>query len=316
MRARPVPARPLLLAVAAVAAALALATPAVAAPSAPLRCNGEAALCDRPFDRVVIPATHNSMSAQALGWLIPNQQLSIPDQLRAGIRGFLIDTYYGHRQPDGVVVNDPVKTPQSGLYLCHVLCQLGATPLVDALRAMRDQLLADPGSVLVIINEDYIAPKDFRRAVRVSGLRRFVYKRAPGPAWPTLREMIRKRQRVVVLAEHDAGRVPWYYEGYAEGILQETPFTWPVPTNLTDPAQWEASCRPNRGGTTGSLFLMNHWSPPVAPNPVTSAAVNAADVIEGRARTCARVRGRLPTIVAVDMFPAGGLLEAVRRLNA
>ena len=61
---------------------------------------------------------------------------------------------------------------------------------------------------------------------------------------------------------------------------------------------------------------MNHWSPPLAPNPATSAAVNAADVIEGRAQTCARVRGKLPTIVAVDMFPAGGLLEAVRRLNA
>jgi len=297
-------------------AGLVLASPAAAAPTQPLRCNGDAALCDRPFDQVVIPATHNSMSNQAQGWAIPNQQLSIPDQLRAGIRGFLIDTYYGHRQADGVVVNDAVKTPQSGLYLCHVLCQLGATPLVDALRAMRDQLVADPGSVLVIINEDYIAPKDFRSAVKASGLRRFVYKSRPGPTWPTLREMIAKRQRVVVLAEHDSGHVPWYHEGYAEGILQETPYTWPAPANLTDPAQWEASCVPNRGGTTGSLFLMNHWSPPVAPNPVTSAAVNAADVIEGRARTCQRVRGKLPTIVAVDMFPAGGLLEAVRRLNA
>jgi hypothetical protein len=316
VRAPRIHARLLGLAVAALTALLVPAGPAAAAPKEPLRCNGDAALCDRPFDRVVIPATHNSMSAQALGWQIPNQQLSIPDQLRAGVRGFLIDTYYAHRQADGVVVNDAVKTPQSDLYLCHVLCQLGATPLVDALRAMRDHLRADPGSVLVIINEDYIAPKDFRRAMQASGLRHFVYKGAPGPTWPTLREMIRKHQRVVALAEHDAGHVPWYHEGYAEGILQETPYTWPAPANLTDPAQWEASCRFNRGGTTGSLFLMNHWSPPLAPNPTTSAAVNATDVIEGRARTCARVRGKLPTIVAVDMFPAGGLLEAVRRLNA
>jgi hypothetical protein len=310
MRARPA----VLLAVVAVAVA-AGAGPAAAAPKPALVCNGSAALCDRPFDRVVIPATHNSMSAQALGWQIPDQQLSIPDQLRAGIRGFLIDTYYGHRQADGSVVNDPVKTPQSDLYVCHVACVLGATPLVEVLRAMGDHLRADPGSVLVIINEDSIAPKDFRRAVQASGLKRFVYKGAPGPTWPTLREMIRKHQRVVMLAERDAGSVRWYHEAYAEGILQETPYTWPAPANLTDPAQWEASCRPNRGGTTGSLFLMNHWSPPLAPTPATSALVNAADVIEGRARTCARVRGRLPTIVAVDMFPAGGLLEAVRRLN-
>jgi hypothetical protein len=292
------------------------AGPAAAASKPPLRCNGSAALCDRPFDRVVIPATHNSMSAQALGWQIPNQQLSIPDQLAAGIRGFLIDTYYGHRQADGSVVNDPVETPQSDLYVCHVACVLGATPLVEVLRAMRDHLRTDPGSVLVVINEDSIAPEDFRRAVARSGLRRHVFCRAPGPVWPTLREMVRKDRRVVMLAERDAGSVRWYHEAYAEGILQETPYTWPAPGNLTDPAQWEASCRPNRGGTTGSLFLMNHWSPPLAPTPATSALVNAAGVIEGRARTCARVRGRLPTIVAVDMFPAGGLLEAVRRLNA
>jgi hypothetical protein len=315
MRLRLAAARLGLVTVAALGGSSGAAAPAAAAPKGPLLCNGSAALCDRPLDRVVIPATHNSMSAQALGWQIPNHQLSIPDQLRAGIRGFLIDTYYGHRQADGSVVNDPVETPQSDLYVCHVLCSLGATPLHDVLRAMRDHLRAHPGSVLVVINEDSIAPEDFRRAVARSGLRRHVYRRAPGPAWPTLRDMIRRDRRVVMLAERDAGTVRWYHEAYAEGILQETPYTWAAPANLIDSAQWEASCRPNRGGTTGSLFLMNHWSPPLAPSPATSAFVNAANVIEGRARTCARVRGRLPTIVAVDMFPAGGLLEAVRRLN-
>src|SRR5215213_5463177 len=119
MRARPAAARLVVAALAALAVAVAIAGPAVAASKPPLRCNGSAALCDRPFDQVVIPATHNSMSAQALGWQIPSQQLSIPDQLRAGIRGFLIDTFYGHRQADGSVVNDPVKTPQSNLYVCH-----------------------------------------------------------------------------------------------------------------------------------------------------------------------------------------------------
>jgi hypothetical protein len=302
-----------LLAAAAAALALAMASPAVAS-AGQQRCNGEPALCDRPFDRVVLPATHNAMSAQALGWQLPNQQLSIPDQLRFGIRGFLIDTYYAHRRPGGAVVIDPVKTPRSDLYVCHVLCELGATPLVDVLRAMRDHLRAEPDSVLAVVNEDSIAPRDFRRAVRRSGLRRHVYRGRPGP-WPTLRQMIRRRQQVVLLAERDAGNVPWYHEAYG-GIVQETPYTFATPELLTDPAQWEASCRPNRGATTGSLFLMNHWSPPFAPSPAGSAVVNAAQVIAGRAVTCARVRGRLPTLIAVDMFPAGGLLEAVRWLNA
>jgi hypothetical protein len=299
----------------AVGVALLAAVPAAAAPARPpAACNGFAALCDRTFDRVVLPATHNSMSTSALGWQIPNQQLPISDQLRLGIRGFLIDTYYAHRRPDGVVVNDPAPTLKSDLYVCHVLCALGATPLVDVLRTMRDFLRADPGNVLLVVNEDHISPADFARAVRRSGLKRYVYRAAPGPRWPTLGRMIRRHRQVVLLAERDAGRVRWYHEAYA-GILQETPYTWAQAQQLTDPAQWEASCRPNRGGTTGSLFLMNHWSPPLAPTPAGSAAVNAAGAIAGRAATCARVRGRLPTVVAVDMFPAGGLLEAVRLLN-
>jgi hypothetical protein len=307
-------ARRLALELTVVVAVLAALPAAAAAARPPAACHGFAALCDRTFDRVVLPGTHNSMSTSTLGWQIPNQQLTIADQLRLGIRGFLIDTYYAHRRPDGVVVNDPAPTPESGVYVCHVLCQLGATPLVDVLRTMRNFLRADPRNVLLVVNEDYVSPADFARAVRRSGLRRHVYRGAPGPRWPTLGEMIRRRRQVVLLAERDAGHVRWYHEAYA-GIVQETPYTWPQSQQLTDPAQWEASCRPNRGGTTGSLFLMNHWSPPVAPIPAGSAVVNAADVIAGRAATCARVRGRLPTVIAVDMFPAGGLLSAVRRLN-
>jgi hypothetical protein len=298
------------------AALLAAASLATAAGAHPARgCNGDPSLCDRPLDGVVLPATHNSMSAASLGWRIPNQPVGIPEQLRLGIRGLLLDTHYGRRRADGVVVNDPTGSPGSEVYLCHVLCQLGATPLVEALRAIRDYLRASPRNVLVVVNEDYVRPPDFAREVRRSGLLRRVYRGRPGPRWPTLRKLIARRQQVVMLAERSAAGVPWYHEAY-EGILQETPFTWPTPDLLTEPSQWVSSCRPNRGGTSGSLFLMNHWSPPVAPSPPTSAAVNATGALVGRATTCQRVRGRMPTIVAVDMFQSGGLFEAVRRLNA
>jgi hypothetical protein len=305
---------------AAVVAGLALASAfaSTAAAHRPQRCNGDAALCDRPLQRVVLPAAHNAMSARSLGWQLPNQQVGIPEQLALGIRGLLVDTHYGHRQPDGTVVSDPAPTAQSEVFLCHVVCQLGATPLVDALRAIRSFLEAHPDNVLVVVNEDGVAPEDFAREVRRSGLRRHVYRPArprPGPAWPTLRRMIAGRRQVVMLAERDAGNVPWYHEAY-DGILQETPYTWPQPSLLTDPAGWAESCRPNRGGVTGSLFLLNHWSPPFAPDPAVSAQVNAPGVIAGRAATCARVRGRLPNLLAVDMALSGDVVAAARWLNA
>jgi hypothetical protein len=294
--------------------AVAFAAAAPASATVPVSCNGDARLCDRTLDRVVLPATHNSMSAAGLGWQIPNQQVGIPEQLKAGVRGLLIDTYYAHRGPDGTLVTDTAKTPQSELYLCHVACALGATPLIDALRAIRSFLEARPANVLVIINEDYTQPEDFAREVRRSGLRQHIFRGRLGPRWPTLRKLIARRRQVVTLTQGDGGRFRWYRDGY-QGLLQETPYTWATPDLLTDSARWPASCQPNRGGTAGGLFLLNHWSPPVAPSPATSAIVNATETLVGRATVCRFVRGRWPTLVAVDMFQSGGLFEAVRRLN-
>ena len=69
-----------------------------------------------------------------------------------------------------------------------------------------------------------------------------------------------------MLADREATGDPDWYRPTYEGILQETPYTFREPEELTDPANWPASCEPNRGGRRGSLFLMNHWSPPTAPS--------------------------------------------------
>jgi hypothetical protein len=297
----------------AVAVAFAAAAPAAEAALRP--CNGDPSLCGRTLDRVVLPATHNSMSNAAAGWAIPNQQVGIPEQLRAGVRGFLIDTYYAHRGANGTLVTDPAPVAGSQLYLCHVACSLGATPLIEALRGIRSWLETHPRNVLLFINEDYTRPEDFAREVRRSGLRRHVYGGRLGTRWPKLRKLIARKRQVVMLSQGDTGSVRWYHNGYA-GLLQETPYNWVTPDLLTDPTRWPASCVANRGGTTGGLFLMNHWSPPVAPSPATSAVVNATQTLVKRAQVCRLVRGKWPTLVAVDMFQSGGLFEAVRQLNA
>jgi hypothetical protein len=301
--------------------ALLVCAPSASA-AAPKTCNGSSSLCARAFNRVVLPATHNSMSAASLGFQIPNQPVGIPDQLKAGIRGFLIDTHYGRRMPDGsVATDDDGKGTQGvrGTYLCHVACQIGATPLTGVLRSMRDFVKKHRGNVLLLDVEDYVTPKDFAKAMRKSGLLKYVYRGSTGPKWPKLSTMIKRRQQVVVLAEHRASPgLKWLHLDY-RGIVQETRYTWDPAALITDPANWEASCSANRGGTIGSLLLMNHWSPPTPrqqPDPVADAQVNARDVLVGRARACQTVRGLMPTIVAVDQFKTGGLIAAVKELNA
>lgn len=305
---------------AAVAAALLTVPSAATAAKAPKTCNGSKVLCQRTFDKVVLAGAHNAMSAESLGWRIPNQSVDMPSQLKYGVRALLFDTHYGRKQADGSVVTDDDGTKTVGVrgtYFCHELCEIGATPLVEGLKGIAKWLKKNPDNVLLFDNEDYVTPKDFVAAMKKSGLDKHAYRGKTGKTWPTLGKMISTSQQIVVLAEHKAGAAPWYHQAYA-GIVQETPYTWATPDLLTNPANWAASCVPNRGGTKAPLFLMNHWSPstpPPAPDLAASAAVNAKDALVGRAKACLQARGKLPSIIAVNQVKAGGLIAAVKELN-
>ena len=203
-------------------------------------CNGHDQLCDRRLDRVVLPATHNSMSAPLPGWFSTQQDRPIADQLVDGARGLLIDTHYADRLPNGRlrtyfgspgqlrdqaardgVSPDAVDAAlrirerlgfagegRRGMYVCHSFCELGGTPLESVLDDLRDFLIANPNEVLVVINQDRVTPEDFVAAVIDAGLEGLVYRGPVKGDWLTLRQMIDRSQRVVFLAENRAGTAP------------------------------------------------------------------------------------------------------------
>ena len=142
-------------------------TGGAAAPAADLsRCNGLAALCDRPLDQVTFPATHNAMSVPLPGWFSAIQERPVGLQLQDGVRGLLLDTHDADRLDNGRVrtffatpadlsaaIRQDGVSPESeaaalrlrdrlgfrgegerGLYLCHTFCEIGATPLADGAR--------------------------------------------------------------------------------------------------------------------------------------------------------------------------------------
>jgi len=280
--------------------------------SAQAPCNGSIHLCDRRLDQVVFAATHNSMSAaDQEGWRATQQEKGIPSQLQAGIRGLLIDMYYAVRTPRGVQ-NVPKRQLRVGsVYLCHTVCALGATNATAALRGVRVFLAGHRREVLMISIEDYVRPADVARVFERSGLDRYVWRGALGPGrMPTLREMIDRDQRVVVMAERDAGDVPWLHDQFA--VVQETPFRFHTPSQVAA----ESSCRENRGSPQNPLFLLNNWvdTSPV-PQRRFAAVVNSFDNLLRRARMCERVRHHLANLVAVDFYEEGDVLGVVRELN-
>jgi hypothetical protein len=113
-----------------------------------------------------------------------------------------------------------------------------------------------------------------------------------------------------VLAENRPGGAPWIH--HQPAVMQETPFHFRTEDELTAPA----SCRPNRGGTDGSLLLVNHWvdtSP--APRVTIARRVNAPAFLDRRVDRCRAERGILPTVLAIDFYRQGDPAAEVDRLN-
>jgi hypothetical protein len=176
--------------------------------------------------------------------------------------------------------------------------------------------VAHPAEIVVVINQDAVTPADFVGAIEAAGLTERVFEPPPaGASWPTLRELIERDRRLVLLAENEAGAAPWYQLAY-QRLTQETPFSFGTPADLTAPSGLDASCRPNRGRDDAPLFLLNHWvNTDPAPRPSNAAIVNAREPLLARARACERERGRRVNRVAVDFYSRGDLFEVVDALN-
>ena len=164
--------------------------------------------------------------------------------------------------------------------------------------------------MLILSIEDDTEPADTAKIIRDSGLAEEVYRGPVKPPWPTLRTMIERDERVLVLVENHAGPEPWMH--LQPAVMQETPYHFSTAAELAAPA----SCAPNRGGTAGSLFLVNHWvdtSP--APRRTIAREVNAAGFLGGRLARCRQQRPLTPTILAVDFYREGDVFAVARALN-
>jgi hypothetical protein len=314
------------------------------APAQPVTtCNGHVSLCGRTLDEVVLPATHNSMSVPLPGWYSAEQERPIGGQLEDGIRGLLFDTHYGDRLASGrvrtyfgsaeerrEVIGQDGVSPEAvasalrlrarigfrgegkrGMYLCHSFCELGATPLADGLDDIHQFLVTHPGEVVVVVNQDYVTPADFVKAIGDAGLTRYAATLGPGPL-PTLRSMIDSGRRLVLLAENHAGAASWYQLAY-DSLLQETPFHFDSAAELLAAG---TVCPANRGPASAPLFLLNHWvtTAPVQ-RPSDAAKVNAYAPLLARAQACERIRKRLPNLLAVNFYKEGDVFRVADTLN-
>jgi hypothetical protein len=324
--------------VAATVVGLSWATPKTRARTS-TTCNGYAQLCNRRLDQVTLAGTHNSMSAtDSPGWYIANQNRPVARQLQDGIRAFKISTHYGIGDTAGHVRTD-IKaagsrlnrvseklTPQaraalqrlgkalqlgpvtgkSDIWLCHTLCELGATRMVDFLTTIRSFLDMNPGQVIVFFDEDYVAEADLQNAFKRAGLFSHLATLVPGKPLPTLGELIRSGRNVLVFAqEAPSGRFAWNMNAFS--WIHDTPL------GAVKPSQF--SCRLYRGRASNPILMMNNWADIFPPRQSPNVQLVSRRFLLNRAKQCRSRWRRNPNLILTDYYDRGDVVGAVNELN-
>ena len=248
-------------------------------------------------------ATHNAHAVaggSSYGTTVPggdNQAKTIHEQLRAGIRGMMID----------------LGRSGSTVDMCHGGCALlNYGPFTSGLRAIRRFLDSNPSETVTVMLEltDGVTAADASQVIAQAGLSSYVYVKPAGAAWPTLGALGKK---MIFFAQGSGSGLVMSYWRHAF----ENPYSY------KDVAAFDApsACDADRGADSG-LFVFNHFLTPVGSVPVGWGFLANNDSVVTHVDRCRTARGRLPNFVTVDWYNEGSygghgsLVNYVKYLNS
>ncbi|ONK70329.1 uncharacterized protein A4U43_C05F32610 [Asparagus officinalis] len=268
---------------------------------------------DLPFNKYTWIMTHNSFSidGEPSSTGVPrvtfyNQEDTVTNQLRNGVRGLMLDMY----------------DFEGDVWLCHSFqgqCYnfTAFEPAINTLKEVEAFLSQNPLEIVTIIIEDYVhAPKGLTKLFTNSGLTTYWYPVTAMPAngkdWPSVSDMVARNHRLLVFTNIASKEAD-------EGIAYQ--WRYMVENEPGDPGLVPGSC-PNRkespplNSKSSSLFLMNYF--PTFPVQ-NEACKEHSGALGEMVNACYKASGNVvPNFLAVNFYmrsDGGGIFDIQDRIN-
>lgn len=260
-------------------------------------------------DEMVMVMAHNAFNHAAF---LPNQRLTIQEQLDRGVRGFMLD----------------VHKHNGDLYVCHGSCNAfisRVAPLERDLATIHRFLVANHSAVIAIHIEPYIERADLER-FREQHPHLFEHAFNPNSAfwkkhkdWPDIGELLATNQRLLLISQDskisgDLKDSPAHVMFDQDIMVQNTynigDTIWEH--DFSCKTRWKGIPLNTEKGLKGwkRLFLMNHFHK--IPELIHGDYDNHWEYIEAREiKHCQR----MPNFIAVDSVERGDVLEYVEHRN-
>ncbi|TVU03149.1 hypothetical protein EJB05_51324 [Eragrostis curvula] len=265
-----------------------------------------------PFNRYTWLVTHNSFSI--LGEpsrtgvervTFYNQEDSVTNQLRNGVRGLMLDMYD---------FNDDI-------WLCHSLqghCYnfTAFEPALDTLKEVEAFLTENPTEIVTIFIEDYVrSPMGLSKLFTAADLMKYWFPISEMPTngndWPIVTDMVAKNRRLLVFTSNPSKEA-------SEGIAYQ--WSYLLENESGDPGIVPGSC-PNRkesqplNSRSASLFLQNYFP----TMPVQNEACKENSGLPQMVQACYAAAGnKIPNFIAVNFYmrsDGGGVFDVQDRIN-
>lgn len=244
---------------------------------------------NKPYNEVTFIGTHNAYNSKSERFRLPNQDVSVYEQLKGGSRALCLDVY----------------TIDDTLHQMHRYPMLRTQKLSDDFIEIKRFLEEDSSAIVTLLLECYVRTGQIDTLLREVGLDTYLFEKDSVQVWPRCREMIRDNSRLVIFGScQKSGEYSWNY--YDHEYLSSTDYS-----NFRKGA---LSTDLRGKDTLLDLLIMNHfvydWFG--TGSKFWAKRINTNAFVRERCLEMKSRYGKYPNYILVDHFREGVLdLEAI-----